>query len=292
MKKHFFYRSIFINIFLFALLLSHAQNRITVKVSVDKNRILLGEHFELTLQVTSPLKETAHFWSVDNIPHFEIVSKEKIDTSNADKTITLKQIIQLTSFDSGHWFIPSFYLEKRIRTDSIPVDVVFSDFDSKQPYHDIKDIIEVNSKEKNTWWLYLVLGGVVLLAGVIILLRRKKKTVVSMAEVVDPFKEAMLQLEKLQKEDLSAHKFYTKLVNIFRLYIFRRKGIHSLQQTTDDLIIQLRNINMNKEQFEKLFEALRLSDAVKFAKYIPGQEDNRIVFETVKKTIQAIEQLN
>ena len=289
--KQFFYRNVFIIFLLLSFVCGHTQKPV-VRSWVDKNKILLGERFNLTVEATSRSKETVHFWTINDIPHFEIVSKEKVDTSKTDNTITLKQKIQLTSFDSGHWYIPAFYLDKKIRTDSIPIDVVFSDFDPQKPYHDIKDIIEVNPEEKKQWLWYAIIGSIVLLGIIIWLLtKKKKKPVVVAAKPIDPFKEAMLELDKLQKENISVQQFYTELVNIFRLFVFRKKGIQSLQKTTDDLIIQLRNININKDQFEKLSDSLRLSDAVKFAKYIPGPEDNRVALKNIRDSIQSIDQV-
>jgi hypothetical protein len=168
---------------------------------------------------------------------------------------------------------------------------VFSDFDPQKPYHDIKDIIEVNPEKQNQWWWYAIIGSGIVIGLIVFLLTRKKKTVTVEAKPIDPFKEAILQLDKLEKENVSVQPFYTELVNIFRLYVFRKKGIQSLQKTTDDLISQLRNINMNKEQFEKLSDSLRLSDAVKFAKYIPVQEENKIAFKNIKISIEVIEQM-
>ena len=223
MMKQFFYRSVFIKSLLLVSLLSHAQ-KATVKASVDKNKILLGERFNLTIETTIPSKEAIHFWAIDDIPHFEIVSKEKIDTSKTDNATTLKQVIQLTSFDSGHWYIPAFYLDKKIRTDSIPVDVMFSDFDPQKPYHDIKDIIEVNPEKQSQWWWSAIIGSVLLLGIIIWLLtKKKKKPAVIEAKPIDPFKDAMLQLNKLEKENISPQQFYTELVNIFRLYILEKK---------------------------------------------------------------------
>ncbi|MBL7745490.1 MAG: hypothetical protein JNN00_18615 [Chitinophagaceae bacterium] len=89
------------------------------------------------------------------------------------------------------------------------------------------------------------------------------------------------------------HKeYYSKLVDIFRLYVEKKKGIHSLQKTTDDLVVQLKTIPVTRDLFEKLSQSLRLADFVKFAKYIPSDDDNRNTFETIKRTISEIEQLN
>ncbi|HEY6064151.1 MAG TPA: hypothetical protein VIV35_11110, partial [Chitinophagaceae bacterium] len=80
-----------------------------------------------------------------------------------------------------------------------------------------------------------------------------------------------------------------RLTDIFRLYIFRKKGILSLQKTTADLILQLRDLPFSKEQFDKLSQALRLSDFVKFAKYVPAADDNRNCFEEIRNSIMTIE---
>ncbi len=58
----------------------------------------------------------------------------------------------------------------------------------------------------------------------------------------------------------------------------------------DDLIIQMRSLNMSKDQFDKLAQALRLSDFVKFAKYQPGDADAADSFESIKQSIMIIEQ--
>ena len=55
--------------------------------------------------------------------------------------------------------------------------------------------------------------------------------------------------------------------------------------------MQLKSLNLNKEQFDKLSQSLQLSDFVKFAKYIPSAEDNQSAFNAIKKTIEHIEQL-
>ena len=105
----------------------------------------------------------------------------------------------------------------------------------------------------------------------------------------DPYKEAMDELAKLQREKLEAKQYYSKLIDIFRVYVFAKKGIHSLQNTTDDLVMQLRNLNIPKDQFDQLAQGLRLSDFVKFAKYIPSADDDTTVFNIIMRTIQQIE---
>jgi hypothetical protein len=295
MIKNIFHKIIFGSTFFGCAITGAAQNKTTVKATVDKNKILIGEPIQLTLEADIPENEPIRFFTIDSLPHFEISSKQKIDSSNTSDGTFLKQVILITSFDSGHWVIPALILGENMATDSIPVDVVFSPMDSMQAYHDIKDIIDVKppEEEKKKWWLWYAIGGgaVLIILLLIFLLRKKKPAVIASAPAADPYQEAIKQLEKLQHEKPEQKQYYSRLVDIFRVYIYKKKNIHSLQKTTDDLVVQLKGISIAKEQFEKLSQALRLSDFVKFAKYVPSAEDDKDVYETIKNSITSIERL-
>lgn len=294
MRNKFFYKTTITIIAVFFTLLAAAQSKTTVKASIDRSQILIGEPIRLTLEADIPEHEAIRFFQTDSLPHFEFLGKQKIDTSNTGRGTVLSQIIHITSWDSGHWVIPSFSLGENIVTDTLPVDVGFSPFSPEQPYHDTKEIIEVNpqeEKQKIKWW-YIVGGALLLMLLLILLLRKKKKPVVTAIEQpADPYKEAMNQLEQLQKEKPDTKQYYSILVDVFRKYIDAKKGIHSLQATADDLVIQLKSLNLQKEQFDDLAKSLRLSDFVKFAKYVPSTDDDKNTFEIIKRSIQQIEQM-
>ena len=281
--------------FLFFAIVSHSQNKIAIKANVDKNHIVIGEQIHFNLEADFPLHEPMRFFLIDSIPHFEILEKKKIDTVDNNGGIKLSQALTLTSFDSGHWVIPPLELlgDKPLFTDSIPIDVGFSPFDPKQDYHDIKDVIDVQAqkKKKEDWYWYLVASVVLVAAIIYLLVRKKKKPTVSKAPPVDPFTEAKRELEKLRRENLSAKLFYTRLVDIFRLYVLRRKEIASLQKTTDDLVVQLRTLKLPENDFNKLAQVLRMSDFVKFAKYEPGDTDRQESFKIIKSSIETIQRL-
>jgi hypothetical protein len=287
--KVFFFFSLFLS-----SLVSSAQNKIIIRCTIEKSRIVIGEQTQLTLKADFPPQVPMSFFTIDSIPHFEILERKKIDTVDDREGIKLSQSLTLTSFDSGHWVIPSFELpaDKPMYTDSLAVDVSFSPFDSNQDYHDIKDVIDVQVKEKKeeTWYWYAA-ASAVLVAAIIYLLVRKKKKPVAKIPFVDPYKEAKQELEKLGKENLTSKMFYTRLVDIFRVYISRRKGIASLQKTTDDLVVQLRSLKLPAEEFNRLAQALRMSDFVKFAKFEPGQSDKNDSFKTIKEFIDNIEKV-
>jgi hypothetical protein len=269
-----------------------AAQKASIKASVDKQKILIGQPLQLTIEAVLPANGAAKFPSIDTIPHFEFAAEPVTDSSVSGNNTTIKKTYTLTSFDSGRWAIPSFALARNTRSDTIPIDVVFSEFDPAKDYNDIKDILDVKVVKKQFPWWWYAAGGLLLLI-VIYLVLKKKRPVVEKAvlkSTVSPFDEAIQAMELLEKTKPETKQYYSKLTDIFRLYLYRKKGILSLQKTTDDLGIQLRNLDLGKEQFDKLSKSLRLSDFVKFAKYVPAEEDDRSAFRDVLQAIKAIEQ--
>jgi hypothetical protein len=58
-----------------------------------------------------------------------------------------------------------------------------------------------------------------------------------------------------------------------------------MEKTSEELIISLSRLNMEREQFSNLAGALRMGDFVKFAKYIPGPYENENNLELIRSSI-------
>jgi hypothetical protein len=287
-----YYKTYLFFCFLMATLSSAAQDSITIRATADKNRIAIGERIQLSLEAIFPPNEPMRFFDIDSIAHFEILQRQKIDTLDDGGRIELKQVLILTSFDSGQWVIPSFLLPGHTVTDSIAVEVVFAPFDPNQAYHDIKDVINVEPEQppkKKTWYWYAAAGALLLVVIIYLLTRKKRQPAAVTAIPVDAYKDAMQELEKLRKENPASKIFFTRLVDILRLYVLRRTGITSLQKTTDDLVVQLRTLKLDGMVFNSLAQSLRMSDFVKFAKYEPEDLDTKNAFNTVRQSIDLIE---
>lgn len=290
------FRKLFFILFLLITgFVARAQSAATIKATLDKNRILIGEQATLQIEVQIPEKEPIRFVQLDSLAHFEWIGKPLIDTSSTGNGTLLSGQFTITSFDSGHWVIPPFELSGGLKTDSIPVDVVFSDFDPKAPYHEIKDILEADpEKKKNEWWWYAAAGGFLLILLLVFLLRRKKKPepVINTEPKILPLEEALAALQTLQSANLDVKQYHTRLADIFRLYIYRKKVILSLQETTDELVVQISELGLERAVQDELAQALRLGDFVKFAKFVPAKEENEKAFMTIKRSIERIDTLN
>ncbi len=282
--------SFFLLLFFLNAVAIMAQDAVTLNATLDKRQLLIGEQATLIIEASIAGNAPIRFVEVDSIAHFEILS-DRTDTIYSGSETVIRGVYTITSFDSGHWVIPSYRLGKAA-TDTIPVDIMFTpDFDPGQDYHDIKDILEAppSKKESKTWWY--IAGGLLILALFIILwfLRKKKPVEEKPVAAVNAYDEAIKALAALEQGKPEAKEFHSRLTDIFRLYVFRKKGILSLQKTTDDLVAQLKGIGLPREKMEQLSRSLQLSDFVKFARYSPSQEDDRSVFITIKNSIEAIE---
>jgi hypothetical protein len=280
----------------------------TIQTITDKKDILIGEQIKLTIKLPLPLNSAGlNKWLVipDSIPHFDIVETGKPDTTNfKDDSRAIEQTITITSFDSGSWVFPALPVEfvaaagqspQIVKTDSFFVNVSYSPADSTNQLRDIKPIIKVSVTD--LFWYYII-GGVVLLLLIIYLLysyfkKNKKLKPAGNASGLSPFDEAMEELKKLSQFNLQGadgiKMYHTRLSAIFKNYLGRKQQLNLFNKTTGDLLISMSNINLSAENISNLATALRCTDAVKFAKYLPLSTESEDCKQKIKETINLTE---
>jgi len=274
-----------------------------ISATVDRDKILIGQQITLQIKVSDADASTQisqWFNLPDSFNHFEIIKRSSVDTININGSISYLQKIILTSFDSGYWQIPaltvSFNSTQKIITDSIAITVLPVDVSSLKDYHDIKDIIEV---KKEIDWLFI--SGIAataiisaLLIYFIIQYFRKRKRVPKKKNKSVSIDDVLKELDTLQQkklEDSFQHKLlFTELINLCRAFSDEQLQIYSADQTTDEYILSVKNkIGIEPVQV-KYFQLLRLSDAVKFAKFIPAKEECKEAFANARTFVQTIYQ--
>jgi hypothetical protein len=245
----------------------------------------------------------AWFSMPDSVGNFNVITRNKIDSSFSNGNLNFSQDIILTSFDSGRQVIPPQTLSVstldgdstfNLFTDSIAINVTYSPTDSIMPFHDIKNIIEV--KKSFPWWAWalVALGIIILIIWILFLFKffNKKKDVKIFESKLSPYDEAMQSLNDLEKEDLLQQnkfkEYHSRLSDIFKRYLSRKTNTYQLHLTTDELLIELKGFDLSKEQISNFAGSLRLGNAVKFAQYIPPAYENEKAFSQTKEMITAI----
>lgn len=280
----------------------------TLKTSIDKNGILIGEQVRLKVVAVIPHQDFFVKWIEipDTLQHFELVEKSKIDsTFNNQKLTGLSQVITFTSFDSGKWTIPSFNIDfnpsngdsaYNLYTDTFPVTVSYQT-DSTASVRDIKAIRQVK-EETPLWYWFAIAGGCLLLVSVDIWLYyylKKRKKIRPVQQPISPYRLAMQEMDKLKKLNLSdasvLKQYHTRLSEIFKGYLSSVYGSYFTSSTTGEILILLNKKGLDKTFTLNIAEILHRSDAAKFAKYLPSAEESEQSWQIIKQAIDFTEQL-
>ena len=267
-------------------------------LSTDRKDILLGEQFTLTIKLTSSPGKVISGWPLvpDSINHLEVISRGTIDSTREGNKIIYSQAMVMTGFDSGHWVIPPMGVNvdgKEVTSTSTDINVQSIKLEGSE-YNDVKEIIEVPPPGPEWKSILLYAFGILLL---LLLLyfwwrnRKRKPVVVKPVSKGTAYEQAMKALEALRKEQLvekgEMKKFYSGLYDIFREYGSALSGSSLMQSTTDDVLISMKG-SLEGSSFSKLAEVLRISDAVKFAKYGSSKEEASESFTVVKESIDLL----
>ncbi len=276
-----------------------AQN---VGIRTDKNQILIGERVQYDLLIRLP--GSGYTFDVDlpeTIPHFEVISRSVFDTSGSNNNFAIHQAIIFTSFDSGQWYIPSFPVTiqkgsnyKKFLTDSVLINVGYSPADSTNQLRDIKPVMEVTIDDYFWWYVAAAVLLALLLAYIIYRFwKKRKQTAVPVFDSpLTPYEEAKKSLEALsgsdpgRSADLAA--YHTQLSLIIKRYYSRVNQVNLLNKTTGDFLLLLKEEQFDPATISSLAGALRIGDAVKFAKFVPPLEESRSCREIVGNVIEFI----
>lgn len=274
----------------------------TLQTFTDKKDILIGEQIKLTIKgPLSPANSLAQGIAVpDSIPHFEIVEASKPDTIDNN---VLQQTIIITSFDSGRWSFPALPVEFTgaapqppvAYTDSFYVNVSYAPADSTNQLRDIKPIIKVSVFD--FFWIYVAAGILVLLVVIALLYfyfkKKKRDTPAEPVSKLSPYDEAMEALKNLSRYDLQTPEeirlYHMQLAALFKNYLGRKQHKNLFNKTTGELLIAVKETGASHETISQLATALRCTDAVKFAKYLPSPDQSDDALQKIKETIQLTE---
>lgn len=281
---------------LFFSLVLAGQEGASVQSAVSKDRVMLGEPFEWEITLRVPRKPSLSYSLPDSVPPFEKRGAPRIDSQEVGDFRLIKAVYTLAAFDSGHWILPAVSLGNLTRSDTLGVDVFFTFTDTTRTVHDLKEIVPVPPPPASRRWWLIGLAALLLTGLLLYFLRRKRPGAaakpVSAAPPVDPFAEALDALQKLRAGRLDNKAYYTRLIDIFRWYVFRRHGLLSLQQTTDDLVRQLEAQPPGRALPEAVARVLHAGDMAKFARYESSDSERAVALETMENYIREMEKNN
>lgn len=298
--------------FLLIGLSSFAQQG-NAKVTLQNPTIKIGEQTVLDLEFNYFTSDSSDLiWpEFDNYltNSIEIIDKGQVGTVNivCDSTVCpifKKQSLIITSFEPGKLIIPAIKFsidDSNFYSQPIRLFVETVKIDTSQSIYDIYGIYEVNYPlteravdfTKQYWHWFLIL---VLLIIIFILFRKYKnrpvEKYIAPKIIIPAHITALAALNQLKKqkgwEQENRKKYYSQLTDAVRLYLEDRFKIQALEQTTTEIIRDLKFADITANDKEFLKQILQQADFVKFAKFKPTNEDGLLAldksFDFVEKT--------
>lgn len=280
--------------YLFTGIFSFAQ--ITPVLTSSSYKIIIGEPFKIKLEIKAIDRSALVQWKLpDTIPHFEYIS---IDSSKQ-----FEREITLSSFDSGLWTIDNISIivpsnvNSKLLTLPFPQKEIMVEYDTtgNQLMNDVKPIIDVDATQK--WIGYIVAAAALLsLIALIILFRRwKKKKIVSVDEQNEKYsalEDFLMVTEKLKTQpwdtQLEQKQNFTEFSLAIKKYFERSLRKPFTRLTTNDMTLELKPYLL-QEQLVPIIQNLKLSDAVKFAKYSVAKQDCLVALQEMESIIKKTE---
>ena len=293
-----------------------ADPNCNINASLSKDAIVIGDQILYNISVVVPNSYKVSFPSFSDslIKGIEIVRRplvEEVKRKDSMKEYLMKTLI--TSFDSGSYQIPSasIAISNETKTDTLktlPLNLLVNTVPrdtTVKGFYDIKPPIEepVTLKEVAPW----VFGGLLMVALITLLIiyinrRRHNKPFSFIQKPKDPpHVIALRELDKINHEKLwssDKHKvYYTRLIDILRVYIEGRFDVNAMEQTTEEILSDLKQTDFDdKDLLSQLDETLSLADLVKFAKYTPVISDNeqslKFAYDFVSKTKKEVVEID
>lgn len=292
-------------VFAFTLVNISLAGEISVKAKLEPSEIRIGEQAKFKIELSQPSTEKIS-WPViaDTLAtNVHVLEKLSVDTVLAAEKMNITAEYLVTSYDSGYYYIPELTFETTTgKYLSNPVGLSVNTVQVNEQTDDInaeKDIMSAPfSWIEFAKWSGIGLSIILLVVIIVLLLMRfvfnkkveilpKEPEVIIPAHVVALQKLEQIKVEKLWQSG-KIKLFYTQLTDVIREYLASAYDINAMELTTDEIVALVKKNKDLEEIRTVLKEMLELSDLVKFAKFIPLENENEAsvinAFMIVEKT--------
>ncbi len=269
-------------------LLVHDGLSVQAEVSLQPQKITVGDPVELTISVPVPDSISVIWPGQDELAPAEIMSIDTVDIGETEQSVRYT----LSIFEPGKFDLKDIpvVVNRGAETDTLFVDpgsiAVESVLDPADSAQDIRDI---HPPIKLAWTLrellpFILIGAGLVIAGIVVYLLwrrykiRKGEIVPHTSPPPPAHVTALRRLEELRVKKLWQNgyfkEYHSELTEIIKEYIGGRYNINAPEMTTCDLLENRDLWSGNNDHFRQVKRILSSGDLVKFARYKPDPTEN------------------
>lgn len=276
---------------------------ITARAKVDKRLVTIGEKFKYTIIVSYPdnfAVELPVFGA--SLGNFNI-TKSGLRSGGFFGSKKINLWLELETFETGKTAIPKTAVKYRRK-----IDKSWKEIEVPEEPIEVKSLLEKSAAGQNAKikdikgplspgirWKTTVFVIIIVLAAcaaiIYIIILFKKKTREELIRLRPAHEIALAQLERLKMQDLirsgKIKEYYVQISGIIRHYLENRFKLRAPEMTTEEFLIHVRDYSQLADGHKALLkEFLLVCDLVKFAKYLPAEQEIDAVFDAAKNFIE------
>ncbi len=280
------------------------QPLIQVESAVDTSNITIGDriHYSIIIDHIEGLRVEKPGAGI-NLGQFEIKDYKIHDPQHENGRVIQKFEYTISVFDTGSFTIPSFPVAyfpndstdyRIIEASPIRIYVRSVITDDKRELRDIKPPLSIPFDY--AWWLSL--AAIVLLLGAgawfgykCYQKRKEAGYLFRPPPPPRPAHEIALEslkalLERKLPEQGAIKEYYSEISGILRRYLEGRFFVQALEETSNEILAEMKQQEVDEENFKRLESVLKLADLVKFAKFIPGATEHTAIAGDTERFIE------
>jgi len=275
---------------------------VSARARVDSTNFFVGDAITVHLDVIHPKGATLKLAVGDSLEGFSVLDRTPF-TLNGEAASSASLVV--AKYDSGTAVLPPLEVLyslpgdtslRRAATNPLLLTIHTLAVDTSQAYKDVKPLLTIP----------ITLAEIVLYLGIVLLVaalayfgyrywKKKQQKITGEVYVPPPRPAHIIALEELAvlkekrlwQQGFIKH-YYSEVSEILRRYIENRFKLMALEQTTDEIMYGVRRLQLKPAVSSKMETLLRLSDLVKFAKYLPGlsehEESLMMAYDIVETT--------
>jgi len=286
---------------LLLLNIAASGQNVEARSSIPTDSILIGQKLPLDILISLPEQFVVSWpvWGDTLIKSIEISSTEepvRLKSAKAGQAV-YRYRINITSFDTGFYYLPAIPVGFSTGTDSVIYQALTNplmlyvgsvDVDTNEAFKPIKEPLKVpvTFAEVLPWVIgFLALGLIIFLIILYLVKRSSRLETITEKAVpsVAPHLLALEQFEELRHSKLwqsgRTKDYHTRLSDIVRTYIENQFSLMAVEMTTDEILKAIVPLKINPAACHKLASSLQLADLVKFAKAQPSALENDLCLQ-------------
>lgn len=288
-------------IFIFLLIIpasmaASADDGVSVRASIDKNTILIGDRIRYVIEVGSKSDIDIVFpvFPDYRIGEFEIKDSGSRVEKHLFANSTITKWYHITTYSVGRRIVPAVEVRYKRKgegdwtvkkTEEIPVAV--ESLLAKEPNaKDVRDIKGRILPFSINWIVLSILAAALFSLFIFIAYKRTKRA----APVRLPHETALEELEAVRghfSRNGNVKEYYIGVSDCIRRYIERVFKLKAPEMTTEEFLSSLKTSSaLSLEQKDLLRGFLSACDLVKFAKYKPLGSEVESMFTTAKRFVE------